>query len=222
MTDRWKNYFDNHGAFDPAWLKSAVEHWGFHETLYGMIGRHCAPPARLLDVGSGPGWSDFYLTALGYEVTGIDNEPSLVELASARAEQLNLSTKFEVADAFDLSKYYGRFDLAFSNGVLEHFDRDVTVTLLQEQAKCASQVLIQIPTKHTAQSDGISDERIYTIDELARIVQDAGLRVDARFGYGDLASTSVNLLLRRALPRAAWRWIQNRGYAYCIAVLGAK
>lgn len=222
MTERWKSYFDSHGAFDPAWLKAAVEHWGFHETLYGMIARHCAPPARLLDVGSGPGWSDFYLGALGYQVTGIDNEPSLVELAAQRAERINVPTKFEVADAFDLTKYHGKFDLVFSNGVLEHFDRDVTVKLLGEQAKCAPKVLIQIPTKHTAQSDGITDERIYTINELAKMVEDAGMRVEARFGYGDLASTTTNLLLRRALPRAAWRWLQNRGYAYCIAVVGAK
>lgn len=221
MTERWKTYFDTHGAFNPQWLKSAVEHWGFHETLYGMIGRHCAPPARLLDVGSGPGYSDFYLSALGYDVTGVDNEPSLVELATALAEKLNISARFEVADAFDLSPYYGKYDLVFSNGVLEHFDRDVTVTLLREQARCASKVLIQIPTKYTAQSDGITDERIYTIDELARIVQDAGMRVDARFGYGDLASTSANIALRRSLPRVAWRWLQNRGYSYCIAVLGS-
>jgi SAM-dependent methyltransferase len=222
VTERWKTYFDKHGAFDPKWLKSAVEHWGFHETLYGMIGRHCAPPARLLDVGSGPGWSDFYLGALGYDVTGIDNEPSLVELATLRADRLNVPAHFEVADAFDLSRYYGRYDLVFSNGVLEHFDRHVTVKLLQEQAKCAPKVLIQIPTKHTAQSDGITDERIYRIDELARIVEDAGMRVEARFGYGDLASTGTNLLLRRAMPRAVWRWLQNRGYAYCIAIVGAR
>lgn len=222
MTERWKSYFDSHGAFDPAWLKSAVEHWGFHETLYGMISRHCAPPARLLDVGSGPGWSDFYLGALGYRVTGIDNESSLVELATQRAERLNVPAKFEIADAFDLAKYHGQFDLVFSNGVLEHFDRDVTVKLLEEQAKCAPKVLIQIPTKHTAQSDGITDERIYTINELAKIVEDAGMRVEARFGYGELASTPANLFLRRALPRAAWRWLQNRGYAYCIAVVGTK
>jgi SAM-dependent methyltransferase len=187
-----------------------------------MIDRHCAPPARLLDVGSGPGWFDFYLAARGYDVTGIDNEPSLVELATLRAERLNIPAHFEVADAFDLSNFYGKYDLVFSNGVLEHFDRDVTVKLLQEQKKCAPKVLIQIPTKHTAQSDGISDERIYTINELARIVEDAGMRVESKFGYGDLASTRTNLLLRRAMPRAVWRWLQNRVYAYCIAVVGAK
>ncbi len=222
MTERWKTYFDDHGAFDPQWLKTAVQHWGFHETMYGMISRHCPAPARLLDIGSGPGWSGFYLSTLGYDVTGVDNEPSLVELARARAEQLSVRCRFEVGDAFDLSAYYGSYDLVFSNGVLEHFDRDITVKLLREQAKCAPLVLIEIPTKHTAQSDGVTDERIYSIGQLAKIVEDAGLSVQVKFGYGELASTPTNIFLRRMLPRAVWRWLQNRGYAYCIAVLGSK
>lgn len=220
MTERWKKYFDSHGAFDPKWLGSAVSHWNFHETLYGMIARHCPAPARIIDIGSGPGWSDFYLSSLGYAVTGIDNEPALVELASQHAERLGVDTRFEVADAFDLSAFYGRFDLAFSCGVLEHFDRDVTVKLLQEQARCAKKVLIQIPTKYTAYTGEITDERIYRIGELARIVTDAGLKVEAKFGYGDLSATPAQAVLRRALPRAAWRLMQNAGYAYSIAVLG--
>lgn len=220
MTERWREYFDSHGAFDPAWLSSAVAHWGFHETLYGIIARHCPSPARLLDVGSGPGWSDFYLSSMGYAVTGIDNEPSLVDLARVQAEKLGVSARFEVADAFDLSAFYNQYDLAFSCGVLEHFDRHVTVQLLREQSRCAKKVLIQIPTKYTAYAGGITDERIYNISELADIVKEAGMRVEARFGYGDLASNRLQLLLRRTLPRIVWRLLQNKGYAFSIAVLG--
>lgn len=222
MSERWRQYFNSHGAFEPGWLGTAVSHWGFHETLYGMIARHCPAPAKILDIGSGPGWSDFYLSSRGYEVTGIDNEPSLVELANLQAERLGVNAHFEVADAFDLSKYYGQFDLAFSCGVLEHFDRDVTVQLLQEQARCAQKVLIQIPTRYTSYTGKITDERIYSLHELARIVEDAGLRVEIRFGYGELGATSLHMMLRLALPRAAWRFLQNQGYAYSIAVIGGK
>ena len=222
MSERWKNYFDIHGAFDEQWLSSAVKHWNFHELLYGTISQQCLKGARILNVGCGPGWSDFYLSALGYEVTGIDNEPDLIHLAQQRANLLNVSTKFEIADAFDLSKYYGKFDLCYSCGVLEHFDREVTVKLLKEQALCANQVLIEIPTKYTAYTGGITDERIYSISELARIVEEAGLNVTVKFGYGDLSATPLHIFLRRVLPRAFWRLLQNKGYAYCIAVVGSR
>ncbi len=222
MSERWHSYFKTHGAFNHDWLATAVSHWGFHELLYGMIVRHCPKPARILDVGSGPGWSDYYLASCGYEVTGIDNEPRLVELAHIQADRFGVSAKFEVADAFDLSAYYSKFDLAYSCGVLEHFDRDVTVRLLKEQALCASLVIIEIPTRYTVYAGGITDERIYTINELAKIVEDAGMRVVAKFGYGDLTATGWHVFLRRVLPRALWRWLQNKGYAYSIAVIGAR
>lgn len=220
MADRWREYFDSYGAFDPDWLKTAVAHWGFHEILYGMIQRYCAPSSRILDVGCGPGWSDMYLASLGYKVVGVDNEPTLVDLANQQAQRLGASAEFQVADAFDLSGLQGRFDLAFSCGVLEHFDRDVTVQLLKEQAKYSKYVLIQIPTKYTAYTGAITDERIYSVDELASIVRDAGMDVVSKFGYGDLAATPVHMASRRFLPRAALRLLQNRGYAYCIAVIG--
>lgn len=220
MSERWKNYFEDSGAFNPRWLSTAVSHWGFHEILYGTIMKYCPAPASLLNVGCGPGWSDCYLASLGYAVTGIDNEPSLVSLAQSQAEKLGAAAKFEFGDAFDLKAHYGKFDLAFSCGVLEHFDRHVTVELLREQAKCARQVIIQIPSKYTSQAAPITDERIYTISELAKIVEDAGLRVVSQFGYGDLCATTGQLWLRRLLPRAAYRFMQNRGFAYSLAVIG--
>jgi SAM-dependent methyltransferase len=220
MSERWKEYFDGHKAFDANWLQSAVPHWGFHETLYGNIQRYCPRGGRILDVGCGPGWSSMYLAAQGYASTGIDNESSLVELARSQASRLGSSATFEVANAFDLSAYYGKFDLAFSCGVLEHFDRETTVQLLVEQAKCAKQVIIQIPTRYTTYAGGITDERIYSVGELAKIVKDSGMAVESTFGYGELSATPMHRLLRLGLPRALWRIAQNAGYAYAIAAVG--
>lgn len=222
MSERWRQFFDSYGAFKPEWLGAAVSHWGFHENLYGMIAQHCPAPAKILDIGSGPGWSDFYLSSKGYSVTGIDNEPSLVNLANTQAERIGVKARFEVADAFDLKHYYGKFDLAYSCGVLEHFDREVTVQLLREQALCAKKVIIQIPTKYTSYSAGITDERIYSMSELGQIVRDAGLNLDKTFGYGDLTATFTQIQLRRALPRFVWRMLQNRGFAFCMAALGTS
>lgn len=220
MSERWKEYFDGHKAFDANWLQSAVPHWGFHETLYGNIQRYCPQGGRILDVGCGPGWSSMYLAAQGYACTGIDNEASLVELARSQASRLGSSANFEVADAFDLSAYHRKFDLVFSCGVLEHFDREITIQLLAEQARCAKHVIIQIPTRYTAYAGGITDERIYSVSELAKIVKDSGMSVESTFGYGELSATPIHRLLRLGLPRALWRVAQNAGYAYAIAVVG--
>lgn len=159
---------------------------------------------------------------MGYSTVGIDNDPTLIEAALTQARRLDSKAKFEHGDAFDLSRFYGNFDVAFSCGVLEHFDRDVTVHLLTEQAKCARYVIIQIPTGFTRYTGSITDERIYNIFQLRSIVQDSGLQVVSHFGYGDLVATQTHRLLWRMLPRGIWRLLQNYGYAYCIAVIGAS
>lgn len=220
MADRWREFFKGHNAFGSDWLKSAVSHWGFHEILYGNILRKCPPPAKIIDIGCGPGWSAIYLASLGYEVIGVDNEQSLVDLANENARRLGSTANFVCGDAFDLSKFDREFDLAYSCGVLEHFDRGVTVDLLRQQSNCAKYVLIQIPSRFTAYTGKITDERIYTLNQLRRIVSDAGLQVENSFGYGELNATKFHLVLRQVLPRAAWRALQNMGYCYSLAVIG--
>lgn len=220
MTDRWRKFFEGNDAYSGNWLKTAVAHWGFHESLYGNIIRTCPPPAKIIDIGCGPGWSAIYLSSLGYEVVGLDNEPSLVELATKNAERMGSHARFVCGDAFDLSQLNERFDLAYSCGVLEHFDREVTIELLKQQSAHAQYTLIQIPSRYTAYTGQITDERIYSISELKQIVIDAGLKLERSFGYGELNATPVHLGLRLILPRMAWRALQNLGYCYSLAVIG--
>ena len=46
------------------------------------------PGARILDVGCGPGWLCEYFARLGYQVTGIDISPDLIEMARERLSKL--------------------------------------------------------------------------------------------------------------------------------------
>lgn len=220
MTSRWHDFFINHSAFDGNWLRSAVSHWGFHEVLYGNILRQCPPPAKIIDIGCGPGWSAIYLASLGYEVVGVDSDQSLVDLANQNARRLGSKANFVLGDAFDLASFGNGFDLAYSCGVLEHFDRSITVDLLRRQSMCAKYILIQIPSRYTSYTGNITDERIYSIRELRNIVSEAGLSVERSFGYGELNATRFHAVLRQILPRGAWRILQNIGYCYSLAVIG--
>jgi SAM-dependent methyltransferase len=222
MTDRWLKYFEDKGIAGDAWLAGAVDHWLFSERLHGMLMRHCPKGARILDIGCGPGYSALYLSARGFAVTGLDNEPRLVEHARELARRCDSRATFEVADAADLGRFHGQFDAAYSIGVLEHFDRAQTVALLREQARCASIVLIAIPTPYTRFAAPVTDERFYSVSGLRRIVADAGLRPIAAFGYGDITATKLHLTAYRLLPRAVYRLAQNLGYAYSIAVIGQR
>lgn len=222
MSERWQEYFQKKREQYSDPLVEAVDHWSYYAPLHNQIRALAAPPARILDIGCGPGHSDIYLRALGYNVVGIDNDPAIVELATGNAEWLRSDARFEVADAFNLSPYYDQFDLVYSIGVVEHFDRDVTVKLLREQAKCAPLVVTLIPTKYIKYSAGHTDERLYSMDGLCAMSEEAGLETIARFGFGDVV-TPRDTMVKRLLPYGLFRYLQNRRtYAMTITCVGRR
>jgi SAM-dependent methyltransferase len=218
MTDRWHKYFDDTGLFGNQWLPAAVSHWSFSERFRGTLLNLMPAAGRVLEIGCGPGFTGHLLASMGYSFTGIDSESRLIERATALGQQLGTDARFFVADAHDLSSFYAQYDLAFSAGVLEHFERAETVQLLREQARCARIVLISIPTPWTRHTGQITDERFYSVRQLRAITREAGLQPLRSFGYGDITANAVHLALYRLLPRALLRVAQNLGYSYSIAV----
>ncbi len=86
---------------------------------------------KLLDVGCGTGhWSSFF-AELGYQVTGIDISPEMIEAARIAAPECF----FQVADGCELPFKDGSFDVAASMATLEFItDRSAAV---REMVRCA-------------------------------------------------------------------------------------
>ena len=96
-------------------------------------------PKRLLDVACGTGIMSELLLAEGYDVTGIDLSPSMVEQARAKALAKNLPLRFEVANAasFDLGE---KFDAAYS-----FFDSLNYITDPDDLQACFHRVAAHLP-----------------------------------------------------------------------------
>jgi SAM-dependent methyltransferase len=57
------------------------------------------PPARLLDVGAGTGWTSVFFAQRGYEVVGLDLAPAMIELANQNKQRAGLANlRFLVGD----------------------------------------------------------------------------------------------------------------------------
>lgn len=214
----WRAYFQQHlkGRTTLAYM---FEHWAYNAPAFHRTLRHVPPRARILDVGCGVGATLIYLAALGYDVWGIDKEPEVVELAREHLDMFGSPARAMLGDAWNLSAL-GTFDLAFSIGVLEHFDPDDFVLLLREQAKVARYVFTVVPTSYTRP---IIDERIYSGRQLRAFFRRAGLQVLESFGYGDLFTFGrLHKWAYYLLPNGLYRILQDHvGYAMgraCFAV----
>jgi hypothetical protein len=144
----------------------------------------------------------------GYATTGIDDDETIVETARDMVRYFRSPASIERASAFDLRAFHGRFDLAFSLGVVEHFDADVTVALLAEQLRCAPIVLTVVPTRYTAASGKVTDERLYTRRQVEALVRRVGCRITDSFVFGEVPST-LRRNAERLLPGVVDRRLQH-------------
>ncbi|MET0624149.1 MAG: methyltransferase domain-containing protein [Pyrinomonadaceae bacterium] len=93
-----------------------------------------APGRRVLDVGCGSGWLSEYFARLGYDVTGLDISPDLVEVARERVarvpygadDETPLRCRFLVHDA-EAAPLDEEFDAVVCYDSLHHFEDERAV-----------------------------------------------------------------------------------------------
>ena len=86
--------------------------------LQDLIGRFQGGSPRALDVGTGPGQFAFYLARTGFEVTGIDLSPNMIEKAQKRGREMGFSVDFRTGDAEALPFEDDSFDVVVSRNLV--------------------------------------------------------------------------------------------------------
>lgn len=222
MSDRWHEYI--RGGVERAGgpIPFAFQQWDFLRPVIECVRRVTPPGGGVLEVGCGSAILPSLLAHFGFRVTAVDNDDRIVELGREMAEFFRSPVTVERADAFDLSPYHGRFDVAYSLGVVEHFDAPVTEKLIAEQARCAPVVVTAVPTRHTRYAAPVTDERLYTRAQFTRLVQHAGLHVTESFVYGSLPTWAA-IQLGRLAPKVVYRPLQHVfTYGMGICVVGRR
>ena len=86
----------------------------------GVLGCLPPPPARVLDLGCGSGWTSVMLARRGYAVVGQDIAPDMVALAEANRAAAGLSNLSFVAADYESLAFRECFDAALFYDSLHH------------------------------------------------------------------------------------------------------
>jgi 2-polyprenyl-6-hydroxyphenyl methylase/3-demethylubiquinone-9 3-methyltransferase len=191
-----------------AFIREAIDaHWhGDPASLRPLSGK------RALDVGCGAGLLCEPLARLGAEVTGIDAAAENVEAARAHAAGSGLAISYMSGDVSGLG--LSGFDLVCSLEVIEHvadkqaFVDALAAALAPDSGKGGGLMILSTPNR-TARSRllmvegaeragliprGTHDwDSFVTPDELADLLQDAGLVMGTPRGIGWMPSRGLHL-----------------------------
>ena len=118
-----------HGSDDYDWAsigeeieRNAEVHHDYLDQAMDWLRTQVDEPARIIDVGSGPGVAACALaeTFDGAEVVAADRAPELLARAGRRAERLGVKIKTLVADLPAAFPELGAADLIWTSGVMHH------------------------------------------------------------------------------------------------------
>ena len=78
------------------------------------------PPARVLDLGCGPGWTSLFLAKAGYDVVGQDISEDMVRCATRNAEREQVSRARFVSGDYESASWSAEFDCVLFFDALHH------------------------------------------------------------------------------------------------------
>ena len=110
----------------------------FYDGIAADIAATASPGTSVLDVGCGPGHLTRRLVAQGFDVTGTDLDPAMIERAAARG-----GGRYVAADAASLPFEEGAFDLVVSTLSMHHWaDAHAGLAEIARVVRPAGRVLI--------------------------------------------------------------------------------
>ncbi len=158
----WSDVYDS-----PADILKFCENVNIHKEFLNVVGR--PEPVRILEVGCGSGTLSVFMSHLGNDVTAVDRDEVVLDRAVKASRSLNGNVKFVKADAFNLPFRDKEFDVAFSQGVVEHFSDGDMLKLLREQLRVAKKVFFSVPNKAYKHKD-FGNERLMTKEQWEKIL----------------------------------------------------
>ncbi len=133
----------------------------------GLMSLLPPPPARLLDLGCGMGWTSIFFAQRGYDVVGVDIAPDKIHYANLRKATAQLSNiHFAVSD-YESLPYRNEFDIVVFYSSLHHaIDEVLTMRMAFEALRPGGVCITSEPGAGHSQQPGAQQAmQLYDVTE---------------------------------------------------------
>lgn len=151
-----------------------------YRSYIALVKKYLKTNDRIIEAGSGTGSIISYF-AKNYSATGIDMNTDMLSLAKSRLD----NTGYIEHDILKPLATDIRVDVAFSNGVLEHFSDLDVIKAIDNQLDYSKTVIFSVPTVKFTEEDRIyGNERFLTYEKWLKLIDSSSGRLaDSYAGY---------------------------------------
>jgi hypothetical protein len=160
-----------------------IENIEYHKIFIGKIQEFALLSAKtkipkIIEIGLGNGTMSIYFSRDRlFEVYGIDNNIDVITSCVNSNNTLGGYAKFVLLDILDLSLLKRKeFDVAFSQGTLEHFNNEDLLKIFSKQLEIANYVIFSVPSAFWATRE-IGNERKMTVEEWRNLLNFGGFKI---------------------------------------------
>ena len=184
-------------------IKNYIDYKIKHKKKLIKLIEKYSPNKKIMEAGCGTGIISTYMCSKGYDVTEVDINNDILNLAKKVSNEYikEGNPKFVLKSIYDLNFKNNEFDVSFSNGVLEHFSDEKIIETLKLQLMQSSYVIVGIPTKFFNDNEALyGDERFLELTYWRKLFAkaDANIVEETSYHYMTLIEkmTSLNKMFR--------------------------
>jgi 2-polyprenyl-3-methyl-5-hydroxy-6-metoxy-1,4-benzoquinol methylase len=112
-----------------------------------LIKKYIGSKGKILECGCGPAKTAISISNSGFEVTAIDHNKNILNLAKRNAKIAEVGIKFKLIDFFNIDKEFEKdfFGCITHQGVIEHFPKNEIKKIIRKQLKIVPFIIFSIP-----------------------------------------------------------------------------
>lgn len=141
LSKSWAGFYSSEGEVDLRPVRHIQEH---HKRFFDYIVETFPKSSQLLETGVGTGSFFAALSACGFSVSAIENDPKVIVEATKVLEKLGVVPQIISGDTFELNGHQA--DVIYHQGLLEHFKVHDVLKIIGQQLGAADRVVFSVPS----------------------------------------------------------------------------
>jgi peptide deformylase len=138
--------------------------------MIDLIKKYTPKGGKILEAGCGTSSHSIYLSKKFYDVTAIDIEKDMLEVAKKFNKKALGKVTYFLGNIFHLPFEENSYNTVFSHGVLEHFSVEKIISAVNESLRVANTVVISVPTIFNVSNNLMGDEILRSVFKWKRIL----------------------------------------------------